>query len=260
MDDGLLLKMSRVQRALTFSLLAHLVVLAWGDRWFGGGRNAVVSPLQVSLPAQQLGRSSEQSPSNEAKKWVDGSSKAEHRVLSTGVPGIRTERAQLEEAGAGRVPDTAEVHPGDVTRRDVSAPNVQMNRMLVDSKGQETGGGASVHERGGASPWERKTSDATVDGNELRAMRVQIAGLAANNRLYPALARERGLEGIVEVSVMFNSSGDPNVSLARTSGSALLDQAAITMLNQASQRFVIPERLRGSAFRFVLPVAFSLDE
>jgi len=100
-----------------------------------------------------------------------------------------------------------------------------------------------------------------VSPDDLRQYRVSLAVAARRFKRYPVLARERGWEGRVEVTVSMSAwQPRPLVSLARSSGRATLDEQAITMLERASANTALPEGLKGREFSLLLPIEFTLDE
>lgn len=101
---------------------------------------------------------------------------------------------------------------------------------------------------------------AGVSADALREYRIELASAARRFRSYPALARSRGWEGVVEVIVVAGPVGLPVVQLGRTSGHAVLDEQAVDMLMRAVARTALPDGLRGRSFRVLLPIRFSLDE
>lgn len=96
-----------------------------------------------------------------------------------------------------------------------------------------------------------------VDG--IRQYRLSLAAQARKFKRYPARAMEAGMSGTTEVRVVVAPSGFPqDVSMAKTSGYDLLDQAALDMVRKAVPRTAIPEPLRGRSFVVSLPVVFDL--
>lgn len=78
-------------------------------------------------------------------------------------------------------------------------------------------------------------------------------------RTYPAEARARGTTGISAVRFSLNANGAViSVSLARGSGAAVLDQAALAMVRRASPFPPIPPGLGRSSMSFTAPVRFNL--
>lgn len=100
-----------------------------------------------------------------------------------------------------------------------------------------------------------------VSADDLRQYRVSLASAARRFKRYPALARERGWEGAVEVAIRFVPAlPAPDVTLVRSSGHDLLDEQAVQMMAQAARATTLPEGLRGRNLEIALPVKFSLDE
>lgn len=101
---------------------------------------------------------------------------------------------------------------------------------------------------------------ATVDADDLRQYRMALAIEARRFRRYPALARERGWEGVAEVGVTLDLQGAPQVLLHVSSGHVLLDEAALEMLRQSVRAVPVSAALRGREIRLLLPVRFSLED
>jgi protein TonB len=99
------------------------------------------------------------------------------------------------------------------------------------------------------------------DAAGLRQYRLALAGEARHFRRYPDTARREGLTGTAEVRVTVVAAGATrHAELARSSGHAVLDVAALDMLRQAAARAMLPESLRGQAFAVLLPVVFEVEE
>lgn len=228
-------------RPLLLSLIAHGVILLWGEQLLGGGvTTGAPHVLQVS--------------------WV--------------TPQPTDLRAVTAEAGMGRLQN--DVVPNAALRTNAwknKAPTHLIGpAMIAQGPGHAGGGGSeivveplrrdnstgvpAVAADGGARFGEQAHAQDVIDGNDLRALRMQMAGLAARNRIYPAAAQERGLVGVVEVRIAFSQAGISALSVQRSSGHSQLDRAAVAMLEEASQRAVLPGRLRGISFQIVLPVTF----
>lgn len=101
----------------------------------------------------------------------------------------------------------------------------------------------------------------SISQDGLREYRLNLSREARRYKRYPALARQRGLEGVV-VIVVSTSAGlpVPQVSLSRSSGQDVLDQQAMEMLGLAVRAASLPDSLRGRDFALDLPIHFSLDE
>jgi protein TonB len=99
-----------------------------------------------------------------------------------------------------------------------------------------------------------------VSADDVRQYRVSLATAARSFKRYPALARERGWEGVVEVAIDGNVLLPvPQVVLMRSSGRTILDEQALEMMTQAARATTLPDGLRGRDFRILLPVKYSLE-
>jgi protein TonB len=95
------------------------------------------------------------------------------------------------------------------------------------------------------------------DAEGLRSYRIALA--TRFSKFYPPRAIEAGWVGTTEVSVSMAADGRPaQIKVARTSGHAALDKAALAMLRQALPDTPLPESLRGRSFAVDLPVIFDL--
>jgi len=100
----------------------------------------------------------------------------------------------------------------------------------------------------------------SVSADDLRQYRLSLAIAARRFKRYPALARERGWEGTVEVMIsLIARLPMPQIALASSSGRSVLDEQALEMLAQAARTTALPESLKGRDLRLLLPVKFSLE-
>jgi periplasmic protein TonB len=100
-----------------------------------------------------------------------------------------------------------------------------------------------------------------LDLDGVRQYRLSLAREARRFKRYPDQARERGREGVV-VLIVTTVAGVaiPQVKLSQSSGSDLLDQAALELLEIAVQTATLPESLRGQQFALTLPIHYRLDD
>jgi len=100
-----------------------------------------------------------------------------------------------------------------------------------------------------------------LDLDGVRQYRLSLAREARRFKHYPDQARERGREGVV-VLIVTTVAGVaiPQVRLSQSSGSDLLDQAALELLEIAVQTATLPESLRGQQFGLTLPIHYRLDD
>ncbi len=100
-----------------------------------------------------------------------------------------------------------------------------------------------------------------ASADDMRHYRLSLASAARRFKRYPALAKERGWEGTVDVAInVYTLSPVPDVVLVRSSGRSVLDEQALEMMLQAARVTALPEGLKGRDFGVLLPVKFSLDE
>jgi len=101
----------------------------------------------------------------------------------------------------------------------------------------------------------------SVNPDGLREYRLNLSREARRYKRYPAIARERGLEGVVVV-VVSTTAGipAPQVALSRSSGQAVLDAQALEMVTLAVRAAKLPDSLHGRDFGLDLPIHFSLEE
>lgn len=98
-----------------------------------------------------------------------------------------------------------------------------------------------------------------LDPEGLRGFRLALAREATRHRRYPPAAVEAGWQGELEVQVKFAPGGlADGIRLARSSGYAELDDAALAMLEQALPVTLVPASLRERAFAVNLPIVFEL--
>jgi protein TonB len=98
------------------------------------------------------------------------------------------------------------------------------------------------------------------DAAGLRQYRLALAGEARRFRSYPEAARREGVAGTAEVRVSVTAGTQRQAELARSSGHAVLDTAALEMLRAAAARALLPDSLRGQEFAVLLPVVFEVEE
>jgi periplasmic protein TonB len=78
------------------------------------------------------------------------------------------------------------------------------------------------------------------------------------SRTYPEAAKARGEQGTVRVSITFGRSGHAiSAQVAGSSGSAILDQAALASARQASLPPLPPEM--GSSITRIVPIRYSIN-
>lgn len=99
-----------------------------------------------------------------------------------------------------------------------------------------------------------------ADRNAVRAYgRALLEGILRDQQ-YPGEALRRGIEGRVLVEALIGRDGQvSNARLLESSGSALLDQAAMRKVLAARELPLPPPGLRNREFRIGFPIIFRID-
>lgn len=233
------------------SLVIHLLVL-FGWRQIAAPVAPPPPPLQVVVGQAQAVDAPKPVPQRQVSRSPLPSPKSVPALAHTPITTPREVIAMAE----------SEPRPSPAPPPAVSVPSAALPTANAAAAGtvqpDAPGGGAAA-----GSQLARGTPDglaAGADPDALRAYRIELASAARRFRNYPALARSRGWEGVVEVAVVAGPIGPPAVQLVRTSGHAVLDEQAIDMLTRAVTRTPLPDGLRSRGFRVLLPIRFSLDE
>lgn len=97
----------------------------------------------------------------------------------------------------------------------------------------------------------------TGDSNGLRQYRIDLAVAARRFRNYPTATRSAGLGGVAGIRVAVDANGQSQgAELHSSSGNALLDAAALAMLEDAARTTAAPPTLRGQPFDVLIHVEF----
>lgn len=81
----------------------------------------------------------------------------------------------------------------------------------------------------------------------------------ARHKYYPAIARRSGVEGTVRLYVVIDRNGQVlSISVARSSGSAVLDQAARDMVRRSEPLPPMSDDMQRTRLEIIVPVVFSL--
>lgn len=89
---------------------------------------------------------------------------------------------------------------------------------------------------------------------------IEFRGLIEGRKEYPLMARKRGLEGTVVVSVMIKKNGDViEHKIVQESGHKMLDQAALNMIMKITSFKSFPIELGTSDLELKFPIAFKLN-
>ncbi len=99
------------------------------------------------------------------------------------------------------------------------------------------------------------------DPASIARFRLELMEIAARYERYPRIARENEWEGRVELSVVFAESGAiSSISVKKSTGRVVLDEAAQAMIRSAQPHAIIPPALRGRVFALETAVIFRLKK
>ena len=88
----------------------------------------------------------------------------------------------------------------------------------------------------------------------------QLAGWLSKFQFYPATAKKLNIEGTVLVKVSIKSDGTILKSgIEKSSGSDILDQAALQLLDQATPLPAFPDRFEADEITFIAPITYNLN-
>ena len=123
---------------------------------------------------------------------------------------------------------------------------------------------APVRGQGSTPPVQPAPAAVAVDSpsqESIARYRLDLAREARRFKRYPPLARQRGWEGIVVISIVAVPGGiGPNIAVDRSSGFDLLDEEALAMVIRAVQTSPPPDGLAGKRFAIALPIHYSLED
>lgn len=170
------------------------------------------------------------------------------------LPTPRPEKVeQPVEKAEKRVPEPEKKKPVHTAARTAAASG-SGGRDQADAKRGVTEGRA---EGRAASPSDN-TQEASAAGNAaVSNYPGKVVAKLRRALRYPSEARSRRLNGVVQVRFVVGSSGDVgSVGLAASSGSPILDDAALATVNRAAPFPPIPEGAGRRSWTFTVPLAF----
>ncbi len=90
--------------------------------------------------------------------------------------------------------------------------------------------------------------------------RAALVGKLQRAKRYPDMARARGDQGVATVTFTMDRSGHVlAVALARSTGSAALDEEAVAMIRRAEPLPPLPAEIPGATVTLTVPVSFALQ-
>ncbi|OAP43299.1 energy transducer TonB [Sinorhizobium glycinis] len=158
------------------------------------------------------------------------------------------------------------------TEKKVEKPELKKEpakkKKVVRKKAGERGEQANSQAKGQADGVEnasataatgaRRSSIAREAGNAaVDNYKGKVQGKLTRAMRYPAEAKRQGLRGVAQVSFTVTSDGGlAGVSLARSAGSPILDQAALDIVRRAAPFPAIPAEARRNTWQFTVPIEF----
>jgi protein TonB len=205
------------------------------------------APQATSKPMEVV--RAKDAPSAEILPAEEEPQLAEHAPLPT--PRPESAEKPIEKAEK-RTPEPERKKPVRTAGRP-SAPG-SGGRDGADAKRGVTEGRAN----GRAASSNNNTREASAAGNAaVSNYPGKVVAKLRRALRYPSEARSRRLNGVVQVRFVVGSSGDVgSVGLASSSGSPILDDAALATVNRAAPFPPIPEGSGRRSWTFTVPLAF----
>lgn len=165
----------------------------------------------------------------------------------------RNEFSQVDAVPARIVPETP--FPSPVTTETPTVSSTAKVESVDPLPTQVETVSAGVDSTVRAPPLAELPS-ARNRADAIRSYRIALASTARRFKLYPPMARERGIGGRSEVLVFLVPAGRVEVRLHASSGESSLDQAALEMVRRAVGGVELPHALRNQRMELMLPVEF----
>ncbi len=165
-------------------------------------------------------------------------------AISAAAPEVRARSYQLPDAR----PEEALTNPqttvsDQVTQRDAQTSSNPASASDPASASSATGEG-SGRER-------------ILSLEEQYAL--QLRSLFEAKKSFPVMARKLGKEGRVTLQLVLGSNGSVlQYQVAESSGSEVLDQAALRLVNQIGEFPPFPEEIRRTNWQFFIPIEYRL--
>jgi protein TonB len=205
-----------------------------------------VEPIPTSRPVEAV-RSEDAPPSN-ILLAEDEPRLAEQAPLPTPRPEETAKPAEKPEnhaAKAGKKP----VRTAARTSAPGSGGSEESDARRGVAEGRKDGRAASSNDNSRAASAAGNAAVSNYPGKIVAKLRRALR--------YPSEARGRRLNGVAQVRFVIGSSGDVgSVGLAASSGSPVLDEAALATVHRAAPFPPIPEGAGRSSWTFTIPLAF----
>ncbi len=113
-----------------------------------------------------------------------------------------------------------------------------------------------------SSPQPVAAAASGPDAGAIARFRIDLLKIVALDKKYPRIAQDNDWTGTVELGVAVGADGlISSITVTKSSGHAVLDDEAQSMIRTAQSRMAIPPALSGTAFDLDVSVSFySKDE
>ncbi|KIN72630.1 TonB family protein [Sulfitobacter guttiformis] len=217
---------------------------------------AASAALEEDSIAQQ---ESQQAPTvTESPEMVEASKAAEQPILSQIPYDVEDESLKFAVAAPDPEADTEKQAQEIATERDPDQIDVESQVGAEDRKASEqstAGVQALVEAETTKAASEGLTAEQT---EEIRDWQKSIVLLISGAKTYPAKARSNRIEGLVQIRFTLDRYGALIATeVARSSGSTLLDEAAVTTVEQLAKMPAPPNYLTGDEFTLMIPLRYS---
>ncbi len=245
-SDRILLK------ALIVSLLAHAFLLLEVPQLLPVRPDAPPGIITVSMQRAGSGTPQRSAPQPEIK--------ATEKPAVPKIPELLKKNTRV--LAVRDQPSSSTVSPPSAALA-VAPDAVAASSASVPARGLASGsvGDSPAADNQVPGPGFQPSKDEGISAEEVRMYRTSLAISARRFKRYPALAKERGWEGSVEIALDFRRlRRGQEVSVASSSGRQILDDQALEMIRQAVRVTDLPAGLRERNFRVLLPIAFNLND
>lgn len=258
---------------LLISLLVHAAALTL---WNTPGPPALSAGLVYTIDLVTAARSNPASDAALQTRLPErlparpGNMAADPRNVTADVPSAPRKRGQEQDSRrlAGKQPPIANQYAGAPTPSRIAEPETKAARpddgttTVVDD--------AATRPSSETAP-NPALATATEDSGDVHAegispeteqrLHLHLRAALARHFHYPLLARRRGLEGEVKISLRIEPDGElSHIRLAQSSGHAVLDEAAIATLGKVGRLPQVVPWLKGAYFDMILPIRYRLTD
>ncbi|AKH99411.1 outer membrane transport energization protein TonB [Hoeflea sp. IMCC20628] len=218
----------------------------------------IAAPADMAEDSAEAVDSAEAPTVTESPEVVDPAKAAEEPMLSQIPYKVEDDSLKFGVASPEPAEDTEEIAHEIATEykpEDVEQPS---------TTGAQESDAADASVAAVAAEETAETTKATGEGltaeqkEEVRQWQRDIVLRISKVRKYPALAREKKIEGEVRVRFTLDQYGTIQSSMIETSsGSAVLDEAALAVFEEIGKLPTPPSYLEGDSFTLLAPIRYS---